>query len=232
MLMSHDPKKAFVARLKELIPDGGQGDIARKAGLSREVMSRYLSEKMANPKLSTLIALAQVFDVPVTYLIDDELEPLPEITFPENESENYTLVPLFADEVAAGPGTIMKDTVEERHAIRTDWLLGRIRGKPIRVRVSRTHHLGESMTNTILPGAVLTVDWGPQEDKDIVPYDIYIVRDENSGVMVKRVVPQPDSKSFLCISDNRAFPRFELYPGDGSEILGKVLQWEQGDQPR
>ncbi len=185
---------------------------------------------MANPTLSTLIALAQVFNVPVTYLLDDELEPLPEITFPENESENYTLVPLFADEVAAGPGAIMRDTIEERHAIRTDWLLGRIRGTPVQVRVSRTHHLGESMTNTILPGAVLTVDWGPQED--IMPYDIYIVRDENSGVMVKRVVPQPDSKSFLCISDNRAFPRFELHPGDGSEILGKVLQWEQGDQPR
>jgi phage repressor protein C with HTH and peptisase S24 domain len=82
------------------------------------------------------------------------------------------------------------------------------------------------MSNTILPGAVPTVDWGPVER--VEAGQIYIVRTEDAGLTVKRVYPDYQRKVLVCVSDNRAFPPFTLGPNEGG-VVGRVLRWEQGE---
>ena len=118
-------------------------------------------------------------------------------------------------------------TAGQRACGPSDWVAGYVVKRPARLRVAKSH-VGESMSNTILPGAILTVDLGPVGE--VTPGGIYIVQDENAGVMVKRVYPLSEEGSSLCMNDNRAFLPFRIREDEGGGLLGRVLRWEQGEE--
>jgi len=220
-------------RLSEAIK--GHGDkamLADATGVSRAAVSRWASG-LGIEGWHRLREICEALGLSADYILGlSDIPDLPTFTIPDPDgfARQYKSVPILESEVCAGPGAEMTEEPDGFHAMQEDWLLGNIQGRAARVRVSRAHHLGESMANTILPGAVLTVDMRQIHAEEIEPYTgIYLIRDGDNGVMVKRVVPDFSRKVLICISDNQAFPKFEIDPKDGGSVIGKVLRWEQGE---
>jgi len=98
--------------------------------------------------------------------------------------------------------------------------------KLVTARVARTHH-GESMKETIQPGALLLIDLTPVTQRSFKQRGIYVVRaaGEEGGVTVKRVVLQ--SGYLVCMSDNDVFNPFSIdVDGELSRVLvGRVVWW-------
>ena len=69
--------KAMAARLKSLRETAGlsQQDVAMKADLSLSLVAKMEQGKKADPRASTLLALAEALGVPPGRLLDDLLPP-------------------------------------------------------------------------------------------------------------------------------------------------------------
>jgi transcriptional regulator with XRE-family HTH domain len=198
-------------------------EIADVLGVSHTAVRNWFSGK-ALPEVERLLDLCHEFGLSADHLLGIE------VAQPASPgSDEYRPVPLLEQRVCAGPGAVIDPAagIEEWHAMRKSWLLGRVQYQAVRVRVHERHALGTSMVNTILPGAVLTVDLGPVGRVD--RGSIYLVLDNDQGVTVKRVYPLAKKREFLCVSDNRAFPPFEISEKEGARIVGRVLRWEQGE---
>ncbi len=227
-----DLAERLVVELRKRVPDGEVTRYATRAGLSMEHLMRLRKGKNSDIRLSTLEALAKACGTSPEVLLGIAAEKDADLAVVTTRGgHHYAEVPVMADPVCAGPGAQMTEEVEdEPHAMRSDWVAMHGGARLRRVRVSRTHHLGESMASTILPGAVLTVEMRLHSAADIKPHSIYLVRDEDHGVAVKRVVVDPSRKCFLCISDNKVFPVYEVYPKQGGAVIAHVLRWEQGEE--
>ncbi len=83
--------KAIAARLKFLREGAGlsQQDVAMKADLSLSLVAKMEQGKKADPRASTLLALAGALGVPPGRLLDDLFPPAPpEPAAPEAPAEN------------------------------------------------------------------------------------------------------------------------------------------------
>jgi transcriptional regulator with XRE-family HTH domain len=99
-------RKAIAARLKSLREGAGlsQQDVAMKADLSLSLVAKMEQGKKADPRASTLLALAGALGVPPGRLLDDLFPPAPE---PKAAPE------VAAPEVAATEGEATNGQGEE-----------------------------------------------------------------------------------------------------------------------
>ncbi|MDB2620244.1 hypothetical protein N9X87_00415 [bacterium] len=206
------------SRLSVLLKGQSLRKIGDSVGVSHTAVKRWF-DGTAMPEVSTLIRLCKEYALSADYVLG--LSERSEIQMQDAKGTErlYRPVPLMATEICAGPGSYMTEEVAEHHAMRKEWIRDHIKGRPYRVRVSSQHHLGESMTNTILPGAVLTVDLRPIGDREIEPLEIYLVRDENNGVMVKRVITDQKTDASYVSQTTRHFQDSEFSPTKALQSL-------------
>lgn len=214
---------------------GDQARVAGLAGINPSTISRWRTgAEPLNPRLDTIEKLAAAMGVQAERLLGVEVERAHTVSDklpPYDAPHGYTLVPFLEDHVGAGPGTEMSEAVTDVHALRSDWIHAKTSGQIVRVRVHPNHDQGSSMTNTILPGAILTVDLLVRK---IDQGHIYVVRDNDLGVTVKRVY-RDGERSLICTSDNHRFPPFVIRLDRDAclnrVVLGRVVRWEQGEDP-
>lgn len=198
-----------------------------KASLGKNALS-YFEQSEHGPSWASLTRIAEALGVTLA-----EFFRGPDAIARPSGDGTYLEVPVLSETVAAGHGLdLSRATYTEPHHMRADWVRAHIRGRPLRVRVSPSHAAGQSMTNTILPGAMLTVDLRTFQIADIVPRDVYVLLDDEGLAVVKRLYPMAADRAILCLSDNLAFAPFTIHPGrpgSAARVLGKVVRWEQGE---
>lgn len=233
--------------------------ISADTGISRKTLMGARDTGLASPQ--TIEALAQYFELepwellrgPVENLVPaDDSEDFHEIgnTAPADQlprvggrafilDEESEYIARLEDPVAAGSPTIQRDMISSLLPFKRSFMSRVIPGdrsgdRAVCIPVARGF-VGESMASTILPGAVLTVEMAPNrifKAVEIVRNQVYLVRDEDHGVAVKRVIVDHDRRCVVCMSDNRVFADYEIYPdrGLGIGVIGKVHRWEQGEE--
>jgi hypothetical protein len=138
---------------------------------------------------------------------------------------DYLMLPLVESEVAAGlDGVIPDDSIKDRYPFKRSWIK-RLAGGLGRERLSRLVLIkarGHSMQPAINDGEMILVNL--RDRHEIKNDKVYIVRTQDGGITVKRLVLLHDG--ILCLSDNKAFDAFKirLKPDEpiGNHVLGKV----------
>lgn len=137
-------------------------------------------------------------------------------TFPEDAFSEFYVLPLYADEVAAGQPLEMRDTEIEGPAIihrawcphprETDY-----------VRVSRT---GRSMEPTIPAGSIVTIDRSENDPVRLVGRVVAIARHEG-GVTLKRL-QKTERGGYVGMPDNPGPENPVVYLEEGDRVIGVV----------
>lgn len=142
-------------------------------------------------------------------------------------TEEYELVPLISSWVTGGPqGEILYEGITDKYPFKRWWierLVGRSperKGALLLVRVR-----GDSMVPTIGPGEVILVDTSEAERLDIRTGQIYLVKQPDGGVAVKRLAlsERGERLRLICISDNPTRKPFEFELDTGRRIQDYVL---------
>ncbi len=124
--------KLFAARFSELLHESSENTytLAKKLGLAAATISRYANGLMA-PKLPTLRAIAEIFDVDPDWLAGDDVPkerstPGRWAKFPApNVTDAFVTFPVIG-EIAAGYDSVaLEDAVGETIDIPTSFLRGR-----------------------------------------------------------------------------------------------------------
>lgn len=201
----------LAARLREEARDWSQVDLARAVGLKQSTVSQYLGGKK-HPSLASLTRFAAVLESSVDHLLG--IEPIPsqaaslvvregmveylcEVTSEHEEfvainGRRCVPVPHLRDPVAAGWSILNRTAIGEVHYLEVAFLRRLVRGplRPRRLVMVDVHAdwLGTSMADTIMPGATLIVDFGPDPAglASFEPGHVYLVRYQR-GVTCKRV---------------------------------------------
>lgn len=137
-------------------------------------------------------------------------------TFADDAFAEFYILPLYADEVAAGQPLEMRDTEIEGPAIihrswcphprETDY-----------VRVSRT---GTSMEPTIPAGSIVTIDRSENDPARLVGRVVAIARHEG-GVTLKRL-QRTERGGYVGMPDNPSPGNPVVYLEDGDRVIGAV----------
>lgn len=138
---------------------------------------------------------------------------------------DYVMIPLVASEVAAGlEGSVPDDSIKDGYPFKRSWIR-RVAGGLGRDKLSTLVLIrarGLSMQPTINDGEIMLVNL--RDRHEIANDSIYIVRTQDGGITVKRLVSIEGG--VLCLSDNKAYEAFEinLKPGEPLEarVLGRV----------
>lgn len=202
-----------------------QAQLAEKLGVKRSLIGAY-EEGRAEPKLSTLVNIARLFEVSLDQLITQDLSAEKPATLvvqpkkPENfrvlaitvDQENKEFIELVPQKASAGylNGYADPEFIEELPRFRLPMLstLG-------------THRAFEIKGDSMLPIASGTViigryidDWS--EIKDGTPC---IVVSQNEGVVFKRVYNKIKNSALLRLhSDNPVFDPYEVPVEEVNEI--------------
>lgn len=152
-------------------------------------------------------------------------------------------VPRVSMEVAAGPGLIADDQVDDCVPFRSDWLVRtfgafkdheQVRRRLCVVNVAKDAKHGASMEPVIRRGSLLLVDRRELTPATFVPGKPHLVRREDDGIAVK-FVSLADGM-VVCDSANTdrvAYPTFtiKLEPGEPlcSRVRGRVVWWAASD---
>ena len=204
---------------------------SRSLPVSQQQVSKYLNpnENVA-PRLDTAADLADHFKISIDELAGKKpiVRSLPSSVviratslkniadLPERRTELIE-VPIVSGSVAAGPGRVPDDIVEDWAWIPIDQLHGRSRDL-VCIRVT-----GESMEPTIRAGAMVCVDRAARPaGKKYEDNAIYAVRTSQEGVSVKYVRISGDL--MILISSNLAQPPMTMdLRTQESPIIGRVV---------
>jgi transcriptional regulator with XRE-family HTH domain len=206
-----------------------QAQLAEKLGVKRSLIGAY-EERRAEPKLSTLVNMARLFDISLDQLITEDLSqeqqqqqpalPMPQASNPEKfrvlaitvDQENNEYIELVPQKASAGylNGYADPEFIEELPRFRLPML-----------NTTGTHRAFEIKGDSMLPIASGTViigryieDWS--EIKDGTPC---IVVSQNEGVVFKRVYNKiQNSASLRLHSDNPVFDPYEVPVEEVNEI--------------
>lgn len=207
-----------------------QSDLAIALGITEAAVSQWMKRGVPESWLQ-VEAVCRKIGAQADWVLG--LKPSPEPLALELQTpigpEGYVTLPSMEDQLAAGNVMVQTDRHSDTYyAFRQQWLESkRMRGRRlVTARVARTHH-GESMKETIQPGALLLIDLTPITDRGFRQRGIYVVRapGEDGGVTVKRVVLR--TSYLVCLSDNEAFDPFSVQvDGELSKVVvGRVVWW-------
>lgn len=225
----YDP--AFSGRIEQVVRLAGSvAELARKAGLSERVISKYRAGE-SDPSRRRLLALAEASGVSVEWLATGKtatsktatgktIEPASEN---KQESGDFALVPRFDARLSAGAGAFTErasrlDHIPFTHIPFTQGFLRRNLGRSAIEGLAIVEAVGDSMEPTLSNGDLVMID-----TQDTVPQDgLYaLVLDE--ALLVKRVQRMLDGLEIT--SDNSTLYRPITLPRariDDVMIVGRV----------
>lgn len=138
---------------------------------------------------------------------------------------DYIMLPLVESEVAAGlSGTVPNDSIKDKYPFKRSWIRKAAggAGRDFISRLVLIRARGQSMQPTINDGELMLVNL--RDRHEIINDHIYIMRSQDGGITVKRLVTVLEG--ILCLSDNKAFKAFliKLRPGEplDAHVLGRV----------
>ncbi|GAB3334916.1 hypothetical protein GCM10027429_16770 [Marivirga atlantica] len=190
-----------------------QQDLADQLEIKRPLIGSY-EEGRADPRLNTLLKLADLFEVTADEMLTTDLSTnksikkkpakILAITVDEQDNENIELVPQKA---SAGytNGYADPEYIQELPKFRLPML-------PTSGTYRAFEISGDSML-PILPGTVIIGQY-VEDVKDIKNGQSYIVVSEQEGVVYKRVFNYVEEKGLLyLVSDNTVYSPYEI-PAD------------------
>ncbi|MGE4194695.1 MAG: S24 family peptidase [Pseudodesulfovibrio sp.] len=151
--------------------------------------------------------------------------------------EDYIAVPLAEGEVAAGRGMIPQDDIQSWVLVWKNHDAVRFRTNLIAVEIGKGQN---SMVPTLHPQDILLVDRDDFRDHFAPPGNIFLVREPDSSVTVKRVTVKPRNGDVMITyySDNAvehppmSWSLTEDYDGEISKaVIGRVV-WAWSDMSR
>ncbi len=197
------------ARLKGKIPSAWLSKIAEKTGISLDWLlfgegPMYRHEKAA-----------------------ERPQKPPEIPQEALNVEEYVFLPLLESRVTAGPdGEIFYEGVADYYPFKRWWierLVGRSPERQKRLVLFRVR--GDSMSPTINPGEVVLVDTSESERLEIKNGKIYLVRQPDGGLSIKRLFLSEKGGKLRLVyfSDNPNYEPFEVEVDPDRDLKYYVL---------
>jgi len=234
-----------ISWLKELTQQTSKADVISRTDAARATFYKVLDGKNTNardfvgwleslgahityPEETSVNSVSEVcFVAPGRINTDDGSAPVP---------EDYIAVPLAAGAVAAGRGLIPHDEIRSWVLVWRNHDSVRFRTNLIGVEIGTGQR---SMEPTLHPQDIILVDRDDFKDRFAPPGNMFLVREPDDSVMVKRVSIQPrnDDMMLTFYSDNVEYPPLlyslnEDYDGDiGRAIIGRVV-WAWSDMSR
>jgi phage repressor protein C with HTH and peptisase S24 domain len=208
----------FTTTLRKLMEAQGfnQKSLAKAAGLNDTAVRDILVGKSGDPRVSTIVALANVLGPDfLQAALGYAAEPQPK---PPNDL--FALVPVYDARAAAGTGAINHDQPPVCFsAFRWDWLHRVTSATPEQLAVIQV--AGDSMEPTLHHGDHVLIDrtisrW----TRDGLYVIRYAISDE---LMVKRLIWVPSARSFTIRSDNVAYGATDGVEPADIAVIGRVL---------
>jgi phage repressor protein C with HTH and peptisase S24 domain len=197
-------------KLHEAINASGmtQAEITKRAKLGDVTLNRLLRGSRKGTTNATLVKIASVLNLPVSYFFGEELPPSP-------SPEDSIMIPVYGNvQASAGNGlhVLDEDPTDFRY-LPVD-LLPKKNGNYKMIFVS-----GDSMSPTLNPGEPILID---VDIKTIYGNGVYIIRIDGE-LYVKRLDKRIDGSTEV-ISDNPIYGRYDIHPnGHQIDIIGKVV---------
>lgn len=199
-------------------------EISKITGISQGALSDIENSKN-QPAAKTIEAIVRNTDINPYWLLTGESE-----MFVKKEEEKkclseneFVFIPLIEGDVAAGPnGRILFEYPSDLLPFKRSWIESKFGKDPehhkalILVQVQ-----GNSMSPTINPGEVVLVDTWDDERINIRNGKIYLVRMQDGGLTIKRVVLS--NGTIVCISDNPVYNPFDIPIEDGRPITWYII---------
>lgn len=200
-----------------------QGALAEKMGIKRSLIGAY-EEGRAEPRINNLIKLAEVFNLPIDALVQQDLaEPVQHaltratgtqlrvlsVTVNEDDEDLVQWVPQKA---AAGYLNGYADT---------EYLQELPRFKLPNLPRGGTHRAFELTGDSMLPLHSGTIIVGKYVDdwRDIKNGDTYVLLTNKEGIVYKRVFNYvEESQKLFLVSDNRSYAPYEISIEDVLEV--------------
>ena len=186
-----------------------QAQLAQRAGISVSTVANIENDRVSNPH--RLQQIAQVLDVDPMYLMHG-------VAAGSAPGEELVGVPMYAVPASCGHGVLVWD--EQPFDVCTlprRWLmdqLGHADARSLAVVIAE----GDSMEPTFQAGDLLFVDLADRRVRE----GIWMLR-IGDEVYAKRVAVPPGQQKLVLISDNPAYPRFEVQLDEQVEILGRIF---------
>lgn len=184
-----------------------QEELARRAGTSKQVVSRYENGQRV-PKISAAAAFAQALDVPLAALVGGDDPAL----IPGVERPDFYRVPLLGD-IACGEPILAEENVEDYVAvdasIRCDFTL--------RCR-------GDSMQPRLLDGDIVMI----RQQPDVLDGQIAAVL-IGSEATLKHVYHLPQNAGLRLMPENPAYDPIFVTPenADTVRVLGRAVGYQR-----
>ena len=211
--------KSFAEKLRECISKSTSIDtviLAKAINVSQSSVSQWqLGQK--TPSKNNMKKLANFFNVPIEYFLDDELEIIPKTSnIIKKDSDDTIYVPFFKDgAVSAGKGNEIAELGD------CDFLpfkpedLRLMFGVSPNAKLGIIPCLGNSMEPTIAESSLVVF----QFVSDIIEGSVYVCRYDNE-LFVKRIKKRP---KLSLISDNKEYEPIEISEESEIQILGRVV---------
>lgn len=240
--------KILFALEKAVEQHGSANALAKTLGVNVNLLTRWLKRERS-PKLSSIGPILDQLGIDLSEPEDTTKKDLTKgICFvaPQQVNandahtpppEDYIAVPLAAGEVAAGRGLLPEDTIRSWVLVWKNHDSVRFRTNLIAVEVGPGQ---TSMIPTLHPKDILLVDRGDFSNRFNPPGNIFLVREPDDSVAVKRVTvtPRKDDMMITYYSDNaveHAPVSWSLEEDFGGEIsraiIGRIV-WAWSDMSK
>lgn len=211
--------KSFAEKLRECISKSTSIDtviLAKAINVSQSSVSQWqLGQK--TPSKNNMKKLANFFNVPIEYFLNDELEIIPKTSnIIKKDSDDTIYVPFFKDgAVSAGKGNEIAELGD------CDFLpfkpedLRLMFGVSPNAKLGIIPCLGNSMEPTITESSLVVFQFA----SDVIEGSVYVCR-YNNELLVKRIKKRP---KLSLISDNKEYEPIFITEGSEIQILGRVV---------
>ena len=231
-------------RIKKIRGELSQGEFASRISVHKQTVLRW-EKGETKPDSDALRKICETFNINPSWLLFGE-RPMyrgekvaettkkprktPEIPEEVLDVEEYVFLPLLESRVTAGPdGEIFYEGVEDYYPFKRWWIEKLVGRSPERQKCLVLFRVrGDSMSPTINPGEVVLVDTSESERLNIRNGKIYLVRQPDGGLSIKRLFlsEKEEKLRLVYFSDNPNYEPFEVEvdPDRGLKyyVLGRI----------
>ena len=199
-------------------------DIQRAKGIPQPSIYRIAKGITANPKLETISAIADYFNISTESLLHDNLRLKKEVPEIDNDKD-YVLIPVYDAIAACGLTGHLNDHPQDimtGFPFPQKWLdsLGVKRTAAACIQAE-----GDSMLPTINEGAMVMIDLGNTEGKE---GKVFVIC-RNGRAIIKRLQINQDEDWVYCSDNTNKILYPDLHPLENDFIIGRVV-WQGGSQ--